>query len=180
MAVLTMMTYGSYVNFDAVENVLRYVMRIRKNESRQKELHSWGGLGVPVYAYPESVIKSFLSIQNAYGINYRKGRRIFHEVITIKDSEFARIRSDYRILHQIIYEFCMWEYYQYGFQVVYAIHCDTRKALHVHFVVNSINYLDGHKWHTNKNETRLREHRFNCLLERYQTPIIFEGTGERI
>ena len=38
MAVLDIMTYGSYTNKDAVRNVLAYVLRVRDDERRRAEL----------------------------------------------------------------------------------------------------------------------------------------------
>ena len=46
-----------------------------------------------------------------------------------------------------IEEYCYKEYFQQGFQVVYAVHWDNNKSLHVHFVINTINFKDGKKWH---------------------------------
>ena len=45
MAVLDIMTYGSYTNKDAVRNVLAYVLRVRDDERRRAELLFWGGFG---------------------------------------------------------------------------------------------------------------------------------------
>lgn len=49
MAVLLKMGNGKhegYKNYNAVSKVLKYVLRIRKNEDRQNELLAFGGRGV--------------------------------------------------------------------------------------------------------------------------------------
>ena len=176
MAELTLMTYGRYINTNAVPNVIRYVLRIRKNETRRNELLFWGGCGIPLYACAEDVIGSYLHVQNAYNISSRKGRRIFHETITMTPIEFNGIRNNYEVLKVAIEEYCYKEYFLQGFQVVYAVHWDHSKSLHVHFVINTINFIDGKKWHTSHVETAEREISFNFILRKYQSPIVF-GVG---
>ena len=72
---------GAYKNKDAVSNVIKYVTRTRENETRHNELISYGGAGVSNYTEPMQMIYMFDTIQKLHGINYRKGRRIFHEVL---------------------------------------------------------------------------------------------------
>ena len=172
MAVLDIMTYGSYTNKDAVRNVLAYVLRVRDDERRRAELLFWGGFGIPVYDYEENVIKSFLCVQDTYNISSRKGRRIFHETVTMTPMEFNGLGNNYGVLKAVIEEYCYKEYFQQGFQVVYAVHWDKNKSLHVHFVINTINFKDGKKWHTSYEETAERETTFNSILRKYQSPII--------
>ena len=173
MAVLNLMS-GSYQNCNAVACVIKYILRLGKNKDRENELMFWGGWGVPLYVQREDIIASVVYVQEKWNIATRKGRRMFHETITIGAYEFDDIGRDYFILKGIIDEYTYLAYFQHGFQVVYAVHWEPKKKLHVHFAVNTINYCNGKKWHTNKNETKCREVLFNQIFSRHQSPIIFE------
>lgn len=157
---------GSYKNNDAVSNVVKYITRTRDNETRYNELMGYGGAGVGNYSSPAIMEQRFIIVQNHYGINYRKGRRIFHEVFSITDYEFEKIGSDMGLVNQIALEMCM-EYFNAGFQVVYAIHWEKSKKLHIHFAVNSISFVTGKKFDTSVKGNRYREQRFNELLMNY-------------
>ena len=175
MGMLIMLGIGksSYVNEDAVANVIRYVTRTRKNEDRRDELIAYGGAGVGYYLGSEMMIQQFLYVQRNHNIHYRRGRRIYHEVLTIREDELDKLNRDKHIINRIAAECCM-IYYQQGHQVVYAAHWDSEKYLHIHFVVNTINFIDGKKWHTDMRERRSREKKFNEIMRTYFPPISFE------
>lgn len=157
---------GRYANADAVDNVIRYVTRTRSDEQRKEELQEYGGLGFFRYDTTETMIARFKAVQNAYGIGYRKGKRIFHEVFSITDREFEGINCDMKLLNQIALELCG-EYYRQGFQVVYAIHWDKEKKLHIHFAVNAVSFMTGKKFITSKDGNNERERLFNEKLYCY-------------
>lgn len=163
MALLTMMTYGKYNNKDAVENVLRYIMRIRKYEDRANELLAYGGTGVPLYSTPELMIQQFLYVQKLFRIDSRNGRRMHHEVLNLRDEEYEKLGSSIQNLYQYALNCCM-VYFEQGHQVVFAIHWERCKRLHIHFAVNAINFITGKKWHTSMNEVADRERIFRHLL----------------
>ena len=157
---------GRYANADAVDNVIRYVTRTRSDEQRKGELQGYGGLGFFRYDTTETIIACFKAVQNAYGIRYRKGKRMFHEVFSITDREFGGINCDMKLLNQIALELC-WEYYRQGFQVVYAIHWDKEKKLHIHFAVNAVSFMTGKKFITSAKGNSERERLFNEKLYHY-------------
>lgn len=157
---------GRYANADAVDNVIRYVTRTRSDEQRKGELQGYGGRGFFRYDTTETMIAHFKVVQNAYGIRYRKGKRMFHEVFSITDREFEGINCDMKLLNQIALELCG-EYYKQGFQVVYAIHWDKEKKLHIHFAVNAVSFMTGKKFITSAKGNSEREHLFNKKLYHY-------------
>lgn len=53
-----------------------------------------------------------------------------------------------------------------GFQVVYATHLDTGK-LHTHFVINSVNLQDGHKWELSPKELQELKDYSDSILREY-------------
>ncbi len=157
---------GKYKNTDAVSNVIKYVTRTRENEKRSNELVTYGGTGVGNYASPEIMEQRFNIVQNLYGINYRKGRKVLHEVFSITDSEFKKIGSDMGLVKQIALEMCR-EYFNEGFQAVYAVHWEEEKRLHIHFAVNSVSFVTGKKIDTSINSNDRRGEKFNKIMERY-------------
>lgn len=185
MAMLTMMgrKKGNYMNENAVENVIRYITRTRKNEDRADELITWGGMGVGCYASPELVIEQFRAVQKVYGKNTDGGRRIYHETLGFREEEFERMWRDYGLVYQIAVE-CAKRYYSVGHQVVFAIHHAPKdgivgnKGVHIHFVVNTVNFMTGKKWHTNFRQSYAREQDFNrnirdAVCERIIEPLYF-------
>ena len=164
MAVLRTMTRGNYTNKNAVENVIRYVTRTRAGEDRFSELVSFGGMGVTMLSGAEDMFKQFLYVQNVHNIETRKGRRIFHEVFSLTYEDVFNIKFDMAILDAVARECCE-VYYLAGFQVVYAIHYEPKKYYHIHFVINSINFENGLKWHTNFSENKQRERIIQNILK---------------
>lgn len=167
MAMLVVMgrERGSYTNEDAVENVIRYITRTRKNEDRADELIAWGAMGAACYDTPELVIEQFRYVQGVYGMRER-GRRIYHEVLGFREEEFERMWRDYGLVYQVAVE-CAEKYYSMGHQVVFAIHHAPKdgegvnKGIHIHFAVNTVNFLNGKKWHSYFREGFNRERDFN-------------------
>lgn len=54
----------------------------------------------------------------------------------------------------------------HGFQVVYATHVDTGK-LHTHFVINSVNLNDGHKWELSAKQLQELKDYSDSILREY-------------
>lgn len=168
---LMQMRRGSYTNKDAVENCIRYITRTRANEQRENELIAWGGVGVGCYASPELAIQQFCCVQKIYGIDKRGGRRVHHEVYNFMDEEFEKLGRNYEYVYQIAMK-CAEYYYYMGHQVVFAIHHvrnaeRENKGLHIHFVINSVNFFTGRKWHTGIQETYGRELLFGQIVRNF-------------
>lgn len=64
-----------------------------------------------------------------------------------------------------------------GFQVVYATHLDTGK-LHTHFVINSVNLEDGHKWHLSKRELQELKDYSDSIIREYGLYVVPEKIKE--
>lgn len=181
MAILMMMKKGHYVNSDAIENVIRYVTRTRVNESRADELIAWGGCGVGCYAIPELAIEQFRYVQHTYGIQTRGGRKLYHETFNITADEFERLNRDYGVVYQIAAK-CAEFYFSLGHQVVFAVHYTKNewtmnKGLHIHFVINAVNFKTGKKWHTNFRESFCRERDFNMIMGQFMPREELEMPG---
>ena len=79
-------------------------------------------------------------------------------------------------VNQMALEMCM-EYYNEGFQVVYGVHWEEIKKLHIHFAVNAVNFITGKKFDTSVTGNLYRKHRFNEIMKKYytRTAIYFSG-----
>lgn len=64
-----------------------------------------------------------------------------------------------------------------GFQVVYATHLDTGK-LHTHFVINSVNMEDGHKWQMSEKQLQELKDYSDSILREYGLYIVPEKQAE--
>lgn len=180
MGLMMMANKGHYVNTDAVSNVIRYVTRTRENETKGNELVCYGAMGVCNYMTPEKMIQQMNYVQLGYDIVRRGGRRIYHEYFLVSPKEFAAMNGSIEVLNQFAMECCN-HYFQLGHQVVYAIHMDSQKKLHIHFCVNTINFRTGKKWHDNRVILQQRQEMFNEMMQKYQNiivPLRFYEEGE--
>lgn len=64
-----------------------------------------------------------------------------------------------------------------GFQIVYATHLDTGK-LHTHFVINSVNMEDGHKWQMSEKQLQELKDYSDSILREYGLYIVPEKQAE--
>lgn len=159
-----------YTNKNAVNNLIRYITRTRANEDRTGDLVCYGAAGAGYYCSPEDIIRQFLYVQHVYGIERKKGRRMYHEVFNLLDCEISPFYGDCMPLW-IVGMKCCQVYYQMGFQAVFALHYEPGKRFHYHFAVNSINFLNGRKWHTSLEEIGQREWIFNQILVEEQRNV---------
>lgn len=166
MGSLIVMNRGTYSNENVVENVIRYITRTRKKEDRQHELYGYGGVGVTNCISPEIMIAQIKYIQKIHGIDVRGGRRMYHETFSLCDKEFESLHYDFSIVNLFAMECCQ-EYFLRGHQAIYAVHFEPDKKLHIHFAVNTINFIDGKKWRSYMRDRSARDNKFNDILRRY-------------
>ena len=159
MGKLIQRTRGTYVNDDAVENVIRYVTRTRPDEDRRNELIFFGGAGVSQEL--EQMIVQFKYIQRTFRSNANLGKKIVHETFSFHQEEIQELDMDK--LMKFAYR-CAFHYYSLGYQVVYAMHYNENQDYHIHFAVNAVNYLNGKKWHSSMRDLAIRESIFNRYL----------------
>lgn len=134
-----------YINYDALENIVAYALRTHKNElNNPKQRVPWGGNGV-ITQSPQTAINSFKAVKN---INSKAdGNLLHHVIITFKTS-----RKDVPILIRDAYYLggkVGFEVFKNGFQNIYFIHRESN-SIHIHMVINSINYCDGNRLINNK------------------------------
>lgn len=73
------------------------------------------------------------------------------------------------VVHEIAERLLQHEIFR-GFQIIYATHLDT-KHLHTHFVINSVNLEDGHKWQMSKEELQQLKDYSDSIIQEYGLEI---------
>lgn len=74
------------------------VTRTRENAERGSDLINYGAVGAACFHSVDNMIQKFRYVQYIHGINSRKGRRMYHEVLNLKDCEFERLGRNPEIL----------------------------------------------------------------------------------
>lgn len=166
---------NNYSNKEAVNNVIRDITRSRVDEQFEYQLVGYGAYGLAVV--PDLMIQQMNYVQKVNDIERRKGNRIFHEIFRFTPLEVKQLYYDYRRMIKFAYE-CAELYYGSGHQVAFAIHCQMNENLnsgtspyHIHFAVNSINYIIGNKFHSFKGKQKEREKIFNNYSAKYLSPL---------
>ena len=151
-----------FKNKNAVENLINYVLRTRKNEMRRADLKAWYAWGASSYSGSEEIINQFQYVQNIYGIEMRSGRKMYHFLYSFSDEERTLIGFRYTLALEIAVKQAE-RFWNMGFQTVCAVHDEFEKKLHIHFAVNAINYITGNKLHYNFNQLNELEADFNNI-----------------
>lgn len=140
---------GYYTNANAISNLLRYITRTRQGEDRKDDLKGYGFYGASNYDPIEFSIYQFRTVQEIYSGD--SGRRMYHFIYSFSDDELSQIGKDYILANRIAGVLAEM-FWNMGHQVAYAVHDETAKRLHIHFAINSVNYISGLKFHINKAE----------------------------
>lgn len=166
----------NYTNKNAVKFVIDDITRNRENEKYEYQLLGYGGLGVNQFLPVEDMIATFCYVQQAYDIDNRGGRRIYHEVFWFFPDELVMLDRNVELMWQFAYEISLEFFYKKGFQVVFAIHYDMQGKYHIHLAVNTVNYITGKKLQTFKKDIKEREASCNVILKKY---LNLHKTGAR-
>lgn len=76
-----------------------------------------------------------------YGKDKENG---INRMCTHFSQHFAPGETNPSEVYKIAERMAQWKLLE-GFQVIYAVHID-KEFIHTHFVINSVNLMDGHKW----------------------------------
>lgn len=125
---------GKYADTNALSDVISYILQPAKTPSR-----IIGGKLVDL----QNAAKSMQAVALHFGKDY--GIRLHHFVLSFYPQEISAIH----IAHEIAERICC----NIGckFQIVYALHEDAA-MLHIHFVFNAVSYVDGRKYHGDKQD----------------------------
>lgn len=157
--------HNRYANPEAPEHVIKYITRT--NGKPTEDLLAWGGIGVAEYMGVDEVVNQFYFAQKLHTRNGNFGRYIDHEVYSLSTKEEKLICENNvdidKIARKMAYDF----YDNDDCQVVYGVHKPDggEKHLHIHFAVNTVNFMTGKKRRENKRQTKERQLRFQKIID---------------
>lgn len=133
-----------------VRRLIAYVAGKGKNKGTEKVVSVHGrGISNDYKKAP----KKMIGIQKLYGKD--KGRRCYHMIVS-----FGTGMDDLNLAVLVADEIAYMIFEEMHYQVFYGIHTST-DHLHIHYVINAVNYKSGKKWHQNK-----------CELARFKKNVI--------
>lgn len=157
--------HSRYVNPEAPERVVKYVTRT--NGMPADDLIAWGGIGVAEYLGVDMIVNQISDVQKLYKRKGNFGRYIDHEVYSFSSEEETAVREKNvdidKVARKMAYDF----YDNDDCQVVYGVHKTDggEKHLHIHFAVNTVNFVTGKKRRENKRQTKERQQRFQKMID---------------
>lgn len=119
--------HGKFFDDGAYETVLNYIFHPQKAVCI-------GGVGITSTA---TAAEEMRQVAIAFGKDF--GKRLRHSVLTFEPQECVNPEQANNYAQRII------QYYTPEYQITYAVHGDT-DHVHVHFVMNQISFVDGHRY----------------------------------
>jgi len=156
MAILKVLNgKDKYHDDNAREDVISYIL------NRNKTPHSYyQGFMVDFTDIHGSMTKVAEKFGKTSGVKLR------HFLIAFEENEKINAMKAYEIGKQIA------DYFIYEYQTVFAVHEDTKHP-HIHIVINSISYVDGHRYYGKKREFNGFLYHIKDVLRRYRIPIYY-------
>lgn len=154
-----------YKNKNAVSHLIHYVLRGEGYEARRSDLKRHAVFGV-ICGNPDWIVQQMLFVQKYYGIDEKKGRRMFHFIGTFDDNERMVIQNDYNLVFEIAKEMGRL-FFERGYQTVVAVHDEMEKRVHIHIVGSTLNYYTGNKLHISKDDMRYLQEKYNTITTEY-------------
>lgn len=159
---------GNYLKQEAIENVVRYVLREQKKKRKGGDLILWGAIGAPEWGGIQPIIESFKEVQKMHTRKGEFGRYIDHELYAFTDEAVKAIDESNADLEYMARQMAD-DFFQDGTQVVYAVHGKEEEEgglnLHIHFAINTVNYRTGRKRRENKTDTQMRSDRMSRIVQ---------------
>lgn len=135
MAILkTANTVGKYYDVNAKQDVINYILKPNKMIHRY-----FGSIGVDQVHIAESMQRVSERFSKAKGVQLR------HFILSFYPEELHDPRTANEIGAKII------QWFGQEYQSVYSVHED-KSYLHIHIVINSVSYIDGHRYYGTKKE----------------------------
>lgn len=125
--------HGKFFDDFAYYNAINYIFNPEKAVMI-------GGSGISSYA---NAVDDMRDVAIRFGKD--RGKRIRHSILAFEENEDVSIGEADAFAKGII------AHYAPEYQIVYAIHANT-EHLHIHFVMNQISYIDGHRYDEKKKD----------------------------
>ena len=166
---------GYFTNPFAIEELLHYVTRTRIDEARQRDLICYGVFGAASYANIGVIIQQFQYVQHVF--QNERGRKMYHLVYSFSPDEEEVIGKDYTLAFYIGQMLAL-HFWNQGFQILYAVHDEIDKHLHIHLAMNSVNFVTGKKFHVSGNEEQTLKQIMNDIasniLAQYRSRLLYQ------
>lgn len=149
MAIVEIMK-NNYYSVTSIENLVKYVTDYNKTH----------GLIGAIGTNPNEVdkmISQMMAVKYAYGKSngYRQAR---HIVVSFKENEVVSQEVVYDIAYDIA------RFYADRYQICFGVHWNTDN-LHIHFVQNTVSYVDGKLFSGNWVELNWFRQYVNCVVD---------------
>ena len=147
-----------------INRVIKY--ELRKNKNPKKDLIAYGGVGVMECFGINNMINQFLAVCQLHTRKGNFGRYIDHEIFSLSPEAEQFVLNNKLDVDAIAREMAYDIYEKDHCQVIYAIHYASKETaiMHIHFAINTVNFVTGNKRHENKWQTKERESRFNKIM----------------
>ena len=162
-----------------LSDVISYAVREEKTRQRQKEENQEDGEAETIYDEAERAMQQYVSGVNCTPTTARS------EMMAVKQrfgkdggimafhgyQSFAPGECTPTMAHEIGVKLAR-ELWGSRFQVLVATHLDKAHHLHNHFVVNSVSFIDGKRYHRTKQDYRDMRNASDRLCLEYQLSVI--------
>lgn len=125
---------NAYADQKAVYDLLHYALTDKENGGG---VRYYGAIGVNLNGDLSFMAEQFRMVKRAFG--KMNGRQVRHIIVSFDPDDQIGPYCASMIAFKIA------QYYGEEFQVVYGVHEDTND-LHVHFIINTVSYIDGKKF----------------------------------
>lgn len=128
----------------ALYNAMNYIVA-KKDKDREKtgKARFVGGMGVD-YTNIDKAVRQMRAVKKYYGKTDK--RQLYHYCLSFT-KDIGDAQQVYMVGRSIADKFFS------GYQVLFAVHEDSKsRHLHIHYIVNSVSYKTGLKWHMSKKE----------------------------
>ena len=150
-------------NRDSLEDVIAYAGR--EDATNQRQL-VWG-----VNCSPEHAREDMLRVKRAYG--KEDGTIAYHGY-----QSFAQGEVTPELAHKIGIELAQ-RVWGDRYQVLVCTHLDKGSHIHNHFVVNTVSFVDGIKYHRTKEDYRLMRDTSDKLCREYGLSVVKHPEGKK-
>ncbi len=162
-----------------LSDVISYAVREEKTRQRQKEEKQEDGMAETIHDEAEGAMQQYVSGVNCTPTTARS------EMMAVKQrfgkdggimafhgyQSFAPGECTPTMAHEIGVKLAT-ELWGSRFQVLVATHLDKAHHLHNHFVVNSVSFIDGKRYHRTKQDYRDMRNASDRLCLEYQLSVI--------
>ena len=137
MATINLLNNGSHKSCDDMKKVLAYVMK------EAKTLHDGKKLVTGINCLADTAYINMMLTKSYH--KKTDGRMYYHLVQSFSPDE--KITPE--LAHKVAVEFAEKQFH--GYEIVVGTHVD-RDHIHSHIVFNSVGFVDGRKYHSDKND----------------------------